>query len=212
MEEWKPVVGYEGLYEVSSLGNIRSLERNIVRSDGVVTHIRAKMICPVLNEDGYRQCKLCRNGKHSTKRVHRIVAEAFIDNPYGYDEVNHIDSNRENNCVENLEWINHRENVYQAIREGRHFCTRNLLGKNNPNYGNTALHDYYCTHPEKALELLARHGGKNGRAVAIELYDSNMCLIKKFSCIKDCAVYLKDKYGFVQKIRSLCERIAIVAH
>lgn len=209
-EIWKSVKEYEGYYEVSNFGNVRSIERDVVRSDGVVFHYPMRMIHPVLNSDGYRQCKLNRNGKYVTKKVHQLVAMAFLPNPNEYKEVNHIDSNRQNNFVGNLEWIDHKSNVRQAIKENRHFCTRDLRGVNNPNYHNTALHDYYQLNPD-AKKLLARHGSQNGRAKPIVMYDNQKRKIQKFSYIGECAKYLCD-IGVVKKFHSgICDAIANAA-
>ena len=102
MEEvWKPVVGYEDLYEVSNLGNVRG---------------RRGVLNPQPRRHGYLSVWLYGNGG-SAKRdgkqfsVHRLVAEAFIPNPNGCDEVNHKDECKTNNCVDNLEWLSHRDNT-----------------------------------------------------------------------------------------------------
>ena len=90
MEEvWKPVVGYEGLYEVSNLGMVRS---------------RRCLLSQQTNNFGYKTVMLYKNGKPKRMTIHRIVANAFIPNPLNYSQINHIDENKENNCVSNLEW------------------------------------------------------------------------------------------------------------
>lgn len=93
-EIWKPVVGYEGLYEVSSYGRIRSLKRK-------VPHIMK----PFNNGYGYLKVSLNNNGQ-KTFFVHRLIAETFIPNPNNLPTVDHIDRNKMNNCIENLRWIN----------------------------------------------------------------------------------------------------------
>lgn len=203
MEEWRDIVGYEDSHEISSCGRVRTKDRYVTRSDGVVTYYPARYLHPVLNADGYRQCKLCRNNQYITVRVHRMVAEAFIPNPQKLSDVNHKDSNRENNCVENLEWLDHKSNVQKAVHEGRHFCTRDLTGKNNPNYRNDTLKKYYANHPEKALELLSRPGAQNGRAQPIELLDINGDIIAKFPYIGACAEYLRTQYNVRAKVNSI---------
>lgn len=207
MEEWRDVVGYSSSHEVSSYGRVRTKDRYITRSDGVVVHYAPRYLCPVLNADGYRQCKLCRNGVYKTRRVHRLVAEAFIPNPSHLSDVNHKDSNRENNRVDNLEWLDHKSNVQQSIKEGRHFCVCDLTGKNNPNYGNNKLKQYYAAHPEKALELLARPGEQNGRAKPLALLDKDKNVAIQFPYIGACAEYLKAQYGINSKVSSIRSNI-----
>lgn len=93
-EAWKPVVGFEGYYEISSEGRVRSLKSQ---------HIR--QLSPRLNKrTGYLFLILSANGKHRTVTIHRLVAEAFLEKPDGFDYVNHKDEVKTNNNVENLEW------------------------------------------------------------------------------------------------------------
>lgn len=106
---WKPVVGYEGLYEVSDMGRVRSLHKNTKSSKvaGNIMRLHAK-------PKGYLGVSLSKNGKVSTKMVHRIVAIAFISNPFGKLTVNHKDADKQNNRVDNLEWATQLENVQHA--------------------------------------------------------------------------------------------------
>lgn len=96
-EVWKDVKGYEGLYKVSNFGNVYS-----VKSD--------KHLKPRNNRNGYLQVLLYINGKGKELKVHRIVAEAFISNPCNKQQVNHIDEDKSNNEVRNLEWVTSKEN------------------------------------------------------------------------------------------------------
>ena len=100
VEMWKDAVGYEGLYKVSNKGNIYSVERKsyIGRKCG------GRTLKPFCREDGYPEINLRKNGIRKNKLIHRLVAEAFIPNPKSFLEVNHLDENKKNNCVENLEW------------------------------------------------------------------------------------------------------------
>lgn len=103
MEEiWKPVKGFEGLYEVSNYGRVISHHKYAGVENRVMKFKEDK--------NGYLKVKLCDNGKHKQLFAHRIVAEAFIDNPNNYPMINHKDENKKNNFVENLEWCDSQYN------------------------------------------------------------------------------------------------------
>ena len=109
-EEWRPIEGYEGLYEVSNLGRVRSVDR-YVKSKGESYWLRkGKMLSPAKDKNGYLKVNLSCNGKNNIIRVHRLVAEAFIPAIEGLSEVNHKDEDKTNNRVENLEWCDRKYN------------------------------------------------------------------------------------------------------
>jgi hypothetical protein len=97
-ELWKPIKDYEGLYEVSNLGRIKAFPRkgNHYKEPTIMKQFKYKT--------GYMYVSLSKGGKAKKYKVYRLVAEAFIPNPNDYKTINHIDENKENNCVENLEW------------------------------------------------------------------------------------------------------------
>ena len=107
MEIWKDVIGYEGIYQVSNFGNVRSLNW---RNTGKIKNLSIR-----INNDGYCLVNLSGDSKCKSKTVHRLVATAFLKNPNNYLEINHIDENKLNNCVSNLEWCTHKENVRKFI-------------------------------------------------------------------------------------------------
>lgn len=126
METWKQVVGYEGLYEVSNLGRVRSLDREIVAERGGKPFrykMKGRIIAPQERKHGYLSVclygKESKNGRFHQVSVHRIVAEAFIPNPNGYSEVNHIDENKQNNSLSNLEWCDHIYNTNYGTAQKR---------------------------------------------------------------------------------------------
>ena len=114
IEEWRPVKGYEGSYQVSNLGNVRSLPR--LTNDG--KRITGKLLA-ISSSDRYPSVSLYKCNVETNASVHRLVAEAFIPNPEGLPEVNHIDTDRTNNKVTNLEWVSTRDNIKHAVQSGR---------------------------------------------------------------------------------------------
>lgn len=108
MEEiWKDIKGFEDIYQVSNYGNIKNLKYN-------TGSIRKSY----LDRDGYPNIFLQVKNTRYRKFVHRLVAEAFIDNPHNLPCVNHKDGNKTNNNVENLEWVTHKENTIHAVKTG----------------------------------------------------------------------------------------------
>lgn len=111
-EEWRPVAGFEGLYEVSNIGRVRSLTRY------------KKVIKPIITNTGYFQYQLWHNGVCRTGLAHRLVAQAFVPNTDHKPIVNHIDENKLNNSADNLEWVSHIENCRYGTaieRRTKHF-------------------------------------------------------------------------------------------
>lgn len=110
MEVWKNIKGYEGRYQISSYGNIRSLN--------YLGHKDVRELAPVKDKNGYLRIGLYYNGKRKNFKMHRLVAQAFIENPYNKAQVNHKDGVKTNNCVENLEWATAHENSLHAYKHG----------------------------------------------------------------------------------------------
>lgn len=116
-EIWKPIAGYEGLYEVSSLGRIRSLDRVSVHSDGKSTRRTGRLLSPSLRA-GYPFVCLAKGGKSEQIHIHRLVAAAFCHKPDGCDVVNHRDGVKTNNVHANLEWTTPQGNSRHAYESG----------------------------------------------------------------------------------------------
>ena len=109
-EIWKDVKDYEGLYQVSNMGRVKSLERMKWNGRGY-QKIPEKILKASEYRGGYLQVNLSKDGKAKDCKIHRLVAQAFISNPQNLPEVNHKDENKKNNCVENLEWCSKLYNI-----------------------------------------------------------------------------------------------------
>ena len=107
-EIWRDIEGYEGLYQISNKGHVKSLYNGSER-----------ILRPGIESSGYYNIILCNDSVRKTFRLHRLVAEAFIPNPYNKPQVNHKDENKKNNCVENLEWITCMDNCNYGTRNER---------------------------------------------------------------------------------------------
>lgn len=117
MEEvWKDIDGYEGLYQISNFGRVKSLGRWVERGKQGCRFEKEQLIKPNKNSRGYLSVGLHKNGKRQMCSVHRLVAEAFLDNPNNLPEVNHKDENKQNNCVWNLEFCTHKYNNSYGTR------------------------------------------------------------------------------------------------
>lgn len=118
-EIWIDIEGYEGLYQVSNYGNVRSL--NYKRTG------KSKILKQQKHKSGYLKVNLYINGSMRTYLVHRLVCEAFIDNPENKPEVNHVDGNKGNNAIDNLEWTTRSENQIHAWNNGLKENTRSVV-------------------------------------------------------------------------------------
>ena len=118
-EIWRPIEGYEGLYEVSSYGRVRSLDKYVKCDYEKYRLHKGKVLSPGKDKDGYLSVVLSCNGKLHLKKIHRLVAEAFIPNPDNLPQVNHKDEDKTNNRVDNLEWCNRKYNCNYGSRNIR---------------------------------------------------------------------------------------------
>lgn len=166
MEEWKNIIGYEGLYEVSDKGNVRNVRRN--------TLLKLSK-----NNYGYIQVYLYKNSIRTGLKVHRLVAQAFIPNPDNLPEVNHLDEDKTNNRVDNLEWCTHKYNVNYGHRTENAINTRVKNGYADPDFIGFGLNEkdymkeynriYRENNREKSNEYSKRYYQEHKK----ELYEKN---------------------------------------
>ena len=113
---WKDIKGYENKYKISNYGEVISLPR-FKKNHSKLQEVPTKKISQYINKNnGYVYVYLCNNGKYKNVRLHKIVAENFIDNPNNYTQINHIDGNKTNNRVDNLEWCDCSYNIKDMYR------------------------------------------------------------------------------------------------
>lgn len=142
VEVWKPILGFEGLYEISNFGRVKSLERTESyewQGKLVTRRRRGRIMALSPDEDGYQLVSLGKDGKRPTKKVHRLVAQAFVPNPDNLPFINHKDRKVDNNYVDNLEWCTPKYNIhYKGARKqaalaqskaviGRHIETGKII-------------------------------------------------------------------------------------
>lgn len=116
MEEiWKDIFGYEGIYQISNLGRVKRLPVKDARG-----HLRKeKFLTPCLNSCGYLHVGLTKQNVHKKKTIHRLLMEAFVPNPNNLPEINHINENKTDNSLSNLEWCTHYQNMNSGTAEQR---------------------------------------------------------------------------------------------
>lgn len=120
-EIWKDIPEYEGLYQISNYGRVKSLDTiiNCKGARNIDKHLRhGRILKQSLNQKGYYYVNLSKNGKIKNVRIHRLVAKCFVDNPSNLKLINHIDGNKENNYYINLEWCDYSHNIKEAYRIG----------------------------------------------------------------------------------------------
>lgn len=135
-EIWADIENYEGLYQASNFGNIKSLPNK--------NHKDEKILNPTINSSGYLKVELYKNRKAKDFYVHRLVASTFLPNPDNKPQINHRDGNKSNNSISNLEWVTASENQKHSIEHGLHAPSpmKNKVGKLNPNSKPIIQYDY----------------------------------------------------------------------
>lgn len=117
-EVWKDIKGYEGLYQISNLGRVKRLCEWVGNKYAKKYVKKQSILKGTLDNVGYITVTLSKNSKNKKYRVHRLVSQFFIPNPDNFPQVNHIDGNKQNNNVNNLEWCDNNYNIHHAIKNG----------------------------------------------------------------------------------------------
>ena len=185
-EVWKDVVGYEGLYEVSNLGRVRSLSREVSHVEKGQKYIRDGRVLKYGHAHGrhykYLLVCLCKDKQRSMKRVHRLVAEAFIPNPDNLPMINHKDENPSNNRVDNLEWCTAKYNSNYGTARERMKETRK---KNNSN-------------KKMLLTRIKNNSSKPPKSVAMIDDDGN--IVKRYFSVSDAARDIGVHHNSVSRV------------
>ena len=185
-EIWKDILNYEGLYQISNLGNVKSLERthkiyNYKKKEKVNRTIKEHIMAQEKSKTGYKNVALCKEGKSKLYLTHRLVAQAFISNPNKKPQVNHKDGNKLNNNVENLEWVTASEN-------NKHAWDNKLKIISNKQLENA--------------KALGKYGKKRNRKV--NQYSLNGELIKQWDSLTDIYNELGYSWG---NISGCCRKV-----
>lgn len=117
-DEWRAIKEYEDLYEVSASGRVRALAKEVEIPNGAIRKHEEIELSQEKTKKGYMRVTLQNDGRREKILVHRLVAEAFIENKYNFPEINHINTDKAMNCVENIEWCSHEYNQHHAIENG----------------------------------------------------------------------------------------------
>lgn len=163
IEIWKYIKGYENLYQISNLGRVKSM------GNGNSSNSKERILKPTTNNKGYLYIGLCKDGKVKYYLVHRLVANSFIDNPDNYNEVNHINEDKTDNRVNNLEWCSREYNINYGSRIER---ARN----SNINHPSTSKPIYSVN---KTTNEIIYYQSINDAERITGIYSSNIC-----SCLK----------------------------
>lgn len=151
---WRDIVGFEGVYQVSSTGSVRSVTRTTVGRFGFQTR-KGVMRKLSVHRDGYIKVTLYKGGKRNYRQVHRLVGAAFVENKNGKPEINHKDGNKKNNDHTNLEWCDESHNMQHAYSTGL------LVAVTGVNNGAAKL-----TEQQVNLVVMLRREGKLLRQIA----------------------------------------------
>ena len=208
MEEWKDIKETGGQYQVSSHGRVKRLWRN-TRGGGIIHKEKILTLAKISN--GYLQVSFYENKKSKAKYVHRLVASAFLPNPNNYPQINHIDCNKQNNNVNNLEWCDAKHNVEEAAKNG--LVTGGLVSRNNnPHYvlqlsmDNNPIRSFWNAHEAskitnispRAIRAVVRNNNNNKSAGGYIWKD---CTEEEYHHYKNGQIHTKRPRKYERKIK-----------
>ena len=178
MEKWLDIDGYEGLYQVSDKGNVRSIDRYVISKGGASKLVKGVVLKQQVDKDGYKRVGLHKDGVQKIVGVHRLVAEAFLLKEEGKYIVDHIDGNPSNNAKENLRWVTTIENNGTSIAKKRKSISAIKREDNK-----RKIRQYYL------------NGG------IVKVYDSSMDIEREFgfehsAILRCCQGKQKTSYGY----------------
>ena len=169
-EIWKDIEGYEDLYQVSNLGRVRRLKF----INKTTNKYQERIVAITDNGEGYKIVSLCKNGKRKNYYIHRLIATYFIPNKENKLEINHIDGNKNNNNINNLEWCTRSENLIHAYNHKLRTAPMSMLGK--------------C-------------GKLDGISIPVKMYDLNNHFIKEFESANIASKETNICYASIKKCR-----------
>ena len=195
IEEWRPIEGYEGLYEVSNTGQVRSLDRYVKNGHSSYRLQKGRVLSPTKDRYGYLFVILTCNGKHKMFLVHRLVAQAFILNPDNLPQVNHKDEDKTNNRVDNLEWCDAKYNNNYGSRKDKVRDTKIKNGYWTGLIRKESMKKYYQENRDRICEKQKEYAQK--------YYQEN----KDRICEQKKEYYRKRKEQIQNNVKSLDDQI-----
>ena len=223
-EIWKSIEGYEGLYEVSNLGRVRSLDKYTLYKPSLYkgkfrTLRKGRILTPKISSTGYLEVSLCKNLKQLSYRVHRLVAKAFIPNPNNYPVINHINEVKTDNRVENLEWCTTKYNmevyhqkrmlIYQydlsgnliklwdSITKAAEYYNIDKTGIQHCCKGTLKTYYNFIWSYKELIEDDYNNRITNYNPEEVGLFDHNGVLIRKFKSMREASKFAKCNSSFI---------------
>lgn len=163
IETWKDVKGFEGKYQVSNFGNVRSIPRKVKGTNGKIQNRKGVLKKFRKDKNGYLTVNFYTRKGNRSKKVHRLVAETFIENTNNHKEVNHIDGDKINNHVKNLEWTDRQGNINHSVKKGLVLKGEKCPGAKLTNQQADEIRELYATKKYKQIEIAEMYGITDGQ-------------------------------------------------